>query len=222
MKVFKTNKLFFGKWVYKIETSVPGANLIKHWGLRIDTTVVSRLRQGYGRSFSDYDRDQLVKYAEAIKPFVDKDFKTRNEWNTLNYFINDPALYQDLKTVLKDWIVSVNEPASEDDIQTLQSKSSNILCNDLPYSRYKYRLYIKNSMPVHQRSQFCDWLKNYEEKIHYSKSTSEWLKGKSYYSQAPFLYIEDQGLLLMIKMFLGQWLNRTQEFIPRNTQDSVK
>lgn len=221
MKVHKTSKLFFGKWLYKIETHSPGASLIKHWGFE---TVKGRCENKkspfHSHGFNNLDKEKLIEYLKAVEPYATSDLKTRVEWNTLSFFINDLDLYNELKTVLSKWVVSVSEPASDDDIQSLQAKSSIILCNNLPYGKYKYRIFIKNTMPMHQRLQFRDWLNNYGEKIHCSRSTIEWLDGKWMYSQSPFLYIEDQGLLLMATMFLGQNHKRTHEFVPRKCTES--
>lgn len=218
MKVYKTNKLFYGKWLYKIETKTPGASLIKHWGFeRVRSACEHGGNKFSGRTFTDAEKKHLSEYLKSIEPYFNRELKTRVEHNTLNFFINDYQLYKDLSKVLEKWVVSLTEPVNETEARSLQEKSSTVLCNHLPHNKYQYRVYIKSMMPNHQRQQFKEWLSNYRDKIHYSKSTEEWLNGKTYYSQSPFLYIEEQGLLLMIRLYLGSWVKKTHEFVLRNT-----
>lgn len=223
MKTYKTNRLFFGKYLYKIETYAPGANLIKSWGLsRAEEFCTSRTRLRYYQNFSDKDKKILLAYIDAVRPYADKEFKTRAEWNTLNFFTNDKQLYQDLRLALSEWIESITEPESEADIAAMQSKSSLVLCNQYPHEVFQYRLYIRSSMPLPNRIKFLEWLQHYSDKFHMSSSTEKWLKGDNKYFQDPFIYVIDRNQMLMTSLHLGSWLRSTQEFALRNTQDSVK
>ena len=221
MKVYKTKKLFYGKWLYKIETKTPGASLIKHWGFeKVKSVCEKGSPRLFGRSFGPDEKQSLLEYITAIQPYFGSDLKTRVEYDRLDYFVNDVKLYKELSTILEKWVVSITEPDSETDIESLQAKASTVLCNQLPHNKYRYKVYIRSGMPVHQRQQFKIWLENYGDKVQYSKSTTEWLDGKTYYSQCPFIYVEDQGLLLMAKMYLGNWAQKTHEFVIRDTQKS--
>lgn len=223
MKVYKTNRLYYGKWLYKIETVAPGANLIKYWGFsKMQEFCNSKTTHKYTRSVNNINKDEMLKYLAAIEPFINKDLQTRAEWNTLNFFINDKNLYIKLKKALHNWVVSVTEPDNDTDITSLKSKNSIILCNELPYDRYQYKIYIRTTMPAHQRASFYSWASNYKDEIHFSQGTKKWLTEGLPYFQSPFLYINNRNQLLLVSMHLGHWVRNTHEFVRRNTLKTVK
>jgi hypothetical protein len=218
MKVYQTKKLYFNKWIYKIETSTPGASLIKRWGA-VDLQYVCNNHNDarWRKHYTTADKEQLLEYITAVEPFLDKEMQMRAEWDTLNFYLNDYSLYKQLQRSLADWIVSVTEPASIDDVESLQEKGSLVLCNELPYNRYRYRLYLRYQMPIHLRLNFLGWLDNYPQEVKPSKGTIRWLSGKSPYLQDPFIYVNGQSQLLMVKLFLGEYVRKTEEFVLRNT-----
>lgn len=223
MKIYKTNRPFFGKYLYKIETYAPGANLIKSWGLAKDEGIRNnKILPRYFQTYSSKDKQILLAYIDAIRPFADKNLKTRSEWNTLNFFVNDQQLFEDLKEALKEWVTSVTQPDSDADVATMLSKSSFVLCNQLPYEVFKYRVYIKTGMPAHHRTKFLEWIKQYPEKYHISASTEKWLSNQNHYFQSPYIYVIDSNQLLLTSLHLGSWQRTTHEFVVRNTQESVK
>lgn len=218
MKVFKTNRLFYGKWLYRVETSTPGACLIKRWGVaETQAYCVNSTDMRYGRQYSANDKVELLKFAKAVAPFLDKDLQVRAEHQTMNFYLNDAALCKQLEGAVVPWLVSVTEPSSDADIESLQSKSSLVLCNELPHGKFNYRVYMRYNMPVNQRESFLTWLNNYDDQVRPSKTTVKWLTGKSPYMQDPFLYVTDKSHLLMVNLFLGSNLKNTQEFVLRDS-----
>jgi hypothetical protein len=218
MKVYKTNRLFYGKWLYRIETKASGANLIKRWGLaETQAYCTGNNERRFGRQYNKADKDQLFKYSVAVAPFLDKDLQIRAEHNTINFYLNDSNLVTLLKSSVTEWIVSVTEPESTADVESLQSKSSLVLCNELPHGKFNYRVHMRYNMPVHQRESFLTWLKNYGDQLRPSKTTVRWLMGKSPYMQDPFVYVVDKSHLLMVSLFLSGNLKNTQEFVLRDS-----
>jgi hypothetical protein len=218
MKVYKTSKLFYGKWLYRIETKTSGACLIKRWGLaETQAYCTGNTELRFGRQYNKTDKDQLFKYSVAIAPFLDKDLQIRAEHNTINFYLNDSKLVKSLEVAVTEWLVSITKPESDADVESLQSKSSLVLCNNLPYDKFNYRVHMRYSMAVHQRESFLTWLKNYNDQICPSKTTIKWLMGKSPYMQDPFIYVTDKGHLLMVSLFLSGNIKNTQEFVLRDS-----
>jgi len=218
MKVYQTKKLYFNKWLYKIETSTPGASLVKRWGVADSQKFCNNADDTRWRKhYTTADKAQLLEYINAVEPFLDRDMQMRAEWDTLSFYLNDPKLYTELKTALSDWVVSVTEPASTDDIASLQEKGCLVLCDDFPYEKFHYRIYMRYQMPQHLRLNFLNWLENYHDTIRPSKGTVRWMRSSLPYFQDPFVYVTDQSQLLMVKLFLGNYARKTEEFILRNT-----
>lgn len=218
MKVFKTNRLFYGKWLYRVETATPGANLVKRWGVLATQAYCNNTTDTrFGRQYAAKDKDELLKFSIAVSPFLDKDLQIRTEHGTMNFYLNDPALVKSLKGAVIPWLVSITEPGSEADIESLQSKSSLVLCNQLPYNKFNYRVYIRYTMPAHQRESFLTWLGNYNDAVRPSKTTIRWLTAKAPYMQDPFVYVTDKSHLLMVSLFLSGNIKNTQEFVLRDS-----
>jgi hypothetical protein len=219
MKVFQTKRLYFKKWLYKIETSTPGASMIKRWG--IETTIQfcddTSKQKVLSKNYSAAEKAHLKKFAVALLPFVKKEMQIRAEWNSLNFFLNDPTLYEEILQELKPWVTSVTKPASDEDAKMLSENQSFVLCTELPHKKFNYRVYIRHNMPAGNKRLFLEWLKNYNDSVLPSKGTQTWLNDNIGYFQDPFVYVTDHKLMLMVRLFLGHYARSTQEFVLKDT-----
>ena len=218
MKVYQTKRLFYGKWVYRIETSVPGANLLKHWGADYTRSFCTNKSPSRShKQYSDADLENLLKFTESVEEYFNKDLQVRTEGSTMSFYLNDSSLYKELQQVVDSWVVSLTEPVNDAEVKALTAKSSLFLCNEYPYEKYQYRVYIRPSFPSHQRTTLLNWLSNYGDSFRPSKTTQRWLEGDSQYFYGPFIHVTDRNHLLMISLFLGSYLKNTEEFVLRNT-----
>ena len=200
-----------------METSVPGASLLKRWGIEEAIKFCNNPNDNRnGRSYTPVDKAQLLEYIKVAKDIFASDIQKRAEWSTINYYTGDLAVYSNIQSTLKDWIVSVTEPASDADIKSLQAKESLVLCNELPYEKFKYRVFMRYQMPLHQKANFLSWLKNYQDTVRPSKSTVKWLENKSPYMQDPFIHVQDRNHLLMVNLFLSGYIKKVEEFVLRD------
>ena len=217
MKVFKTSKLYFGKWLYRIETTVPGACLIKRQCIEEVKEFCHQDRNRmWGRQYTTNDKTQLLNFINVLEPLLVYDVKLRGEWNSLNLYLNDPNVYQTLVNKLEDWIVSITEPATEEDVTALKD-SSTIIRDTLPYDKFQYRVYLRSSMQLYERQKALAWFESYSDNIKPSKGTLRWLSMNKPWFQDPFIYVSDRNQLLLVTLFLGEHLRNTQEFVLRNT-----
>lgn len=220
MKVYQTNRLFFKKFPYKVETMCLGASMIKRTGLEETLAFCddqTTHRYYHTRNYTLADKKDLKKFVKAVEPFITKDIQLRAEMNNLSFFLTDKDAYLNLIKAARPWIKSITEPANDTDLESLQSKNSLVICDNLPHNKFKFRIYLRYQMPHHVRLKFLEWAKNYEDHIKISKRTKKWMEMGESYLQDPFLYIEDQSNLLMVSLFLGEYRRSTQEFVLRNT-----
>jgi hypothetical protein len=213
-----TNKLFYGKYPYKVKTFVKGASIIKTGGIkRIMNLCLGDNGNDLIKAYhSHLDPKALYSYCESTEEFILGGVHTRFEYNWASYYLETKPEYEKLHKKLSPWVVSITEPCSDQDLKQLIHNTKNIvICDKLPYEIYQYRIYLGTAMPISLRSNFLEWSRNYGIKIKISKSTNEWLQGTKYFLQDPFMYVEDVKLLSMIKLFLGQYARRTEEFLIR-------
>lgn len=221
MKVYNTNRLFFKKWLYKVDTQLAGASYIKRWGVE-DTLKFcddpASTRGYYYQRSSNVNKHELKKYITAIQPFLDKEVQLRAESSVLSFFLSDKTLYEDLIKAAYPWIRSITEPVSDDEARALiESTTSQVFCDNLPHEKFKYKVYLRYQMPVHNRQNFLEWIANYGDSVRPSKSTLKWLSSGTNYMQDPFIHVTDKNQLLLTKLYLGQYARNTQEFVLRNS-----
>jgi hypothetical protein len=167
-------------------------------------------------------KESLIRFLDHVEPFLDKDLQIRTEGAHFNIFCRDTLLRDRIIKALNEWITDVYEPESDEELAFIMSNSNKkIVCNNLPYEQYRYKVHIKESMPVTNRSQFLSWVLKYPDTIHLSNSSRGWLNNKMSWMQAPFMYVEDDKTLAMIGLFLGHNIRKVEEFILRSSIVSV-
>lgn len=227
MKICKTSRLFFNKFPYKVETKINGVNLIRSFPLDklkdfLKFPADESIPRGYRRRFTQVDKQKLLEYINVVEPFLEKKIQTRVEHDTLNFYLDDKETYKEVKQTLNKWVWTVTEPESDDEVSKLQEKSGISIVKHLPYNKYRYKIMIRYTFPANNRLDFLNWLGNYDDKVNVSKSTKKWLDLQTTYFYEPFLYVEDKNTMLMVCMYLGKYARKIQEFVPRDTQITVK
>lgn len=225
IKKLTTNKLFFGKWPFKVETCLKGTSLIKRLGLEDARKWCNGDAHQQFNQYSFYKtihRIELNEYINLLEPFVGPNLQMRSEYHNLNFYTDDRATYEGLQQQLASWVRGISEPKI-DELDFLQNNSSNIvLCDNLPYGKFKHKLYIRTSMPQPQRENFVKWLSNYSGDVRASIGSVGWMLGHKPYFQGPFIYVDNEKTLAMVGLYLGNYAKKTQEFVVRNTQKDGK
>ena len=216
----KTSKLFYNKWPYKILCIVNGSWKIKRLGVEeTKKYCLDKERDkfdSYLPARSRVDKVSLLYFTNSVEQFLNKDIQIRVEGNLFNIYCKDLSLYNDMVKTLYTWVREVHEPANDQELEYLiTSNSKKIVCNQLPYEKYRYRLYIKPATSANIKTAFAKWIENYGGKARMPIGTKQFLNNK--WTTAPFIYIEDQPTLSMVGLFLGDNVQKVQEFIPRSS-----
>jgi len=215
-----TSKLFFGKWPYKIRCYCAGSWMIKRVGIPETIDYCTGNSKGV-RFNSNIDKVKLLKFISAIDPFLDKEIQVRVEGGIFSIYCKDVALFDKMSTELSTWINMIYTPATpaEEDYM-INATNKRVMCNDLPFNKYKYKVYIKQNMPLSMRSSFNVWSKHYIDKIKPTSSAKNWFNGVNSYNPL-VIYVLDQPTLSMVGLFLGSNLSKVEEFIPRSSINSI-
>ena len=230
MQELKTKKLFYGKWPYKIEIYVKGASRVHYSGPTttlewcLGKKQVSYWDNEYGfwgaRHSAGIDKVELGKFAIAVTPFLEmKDtLKIRCEGGHLNFFTDSKDIVDQLKQALYPWIQAITAPGSDEELAfLLDNGRRKSICNRLPHSKYKFRVYLNTNFESTQRESFYQWLLKYDDKVDFPGSTERWLTSVIYYTQDPFVYVENEKMLSMMLLYLGNHTKRVEEFILRDS-----
>jgi hypothetical protein len=215
LKNFKTNKLFYGKFPYKMVLHCYGGHLISYWNYE----KLSKITEMKAKSHGILDISDFKKFIEITKSILDKGVKSRSERNSISIFFNNIDLYEDTKESLKNWLVEFHAPSSLEELEFLTDNSSKkIICNKLPYDRYQFKVTIKSSMDPNLRQNFKVWADKYGEKFKFANHTLEWIEtGCKGYGWNPMVHVSDSSVLSLVMLFLSSNIGKVHEFVPRSS-----
>jgi hypothetical protein len=213
----KINKLYYGKWPFKIECYLPKASMIVRLGAS-DTRLWAKGKVQTWQKATTYEKDEVIKFLNAIECYLDKEVQIRAEGGHFNFFCKDRALKNAIIKDTKQWLRTVHGPDTDEELEfMLSSGRKKLVCSNLPYDKYRYKLNFKTNMPINVRPKFLEWANKYNSKTAIADSTQRWLEGRTSYVQAPFMYVEDDKTLAMFGLFLGNHVRIVEEFILRSS-----
>ena len=167
---------------------------------------------------TSHEKDEVIKFLNAIEPYLDKDIQVRAEGAHFNFFCKDRALNDAIIRDVDDWLKAAYGPETDEELTfMLSSGRKKLVCSNFPYDKYRYKINFKTNMSIDSRTSFLEWAKKYNSKISIADSTSRWLAGITAYVQAPFMYVEDDKTLAMFGLFLGNNIRVVEEFILRSS-----
>lgn len=228
-KKLKTNKLFYGKWLYRISTRVPGGNLIRIKGIdavrQYCTGNKHPLDYGGYQSFlyrRVLSKPLLLNYITLIEPYINRDIKIRAEYDTVNIYVKDYNLYQDIQNQLMPFVVNITEPDNDEELNTLLDSNKTVLCNKYPHGDYQYKIYFKPVVPVAVRTTFYNWAKKYQnDQIYINKGTENYLtQGKNIWGEH-CVYLKDKKMIFMVVMAAQGYVKKTEEFVLRSSINTI-
>lgn len=199
--IIPTNKLFYKKWVYKIECHVHKAYSIKY----------------FLREFRTNEANQIADVLLSIKELGD--FQTRVEGSHFNIFCNSKVVFDKLVESLSQYIRCVCVPLSDQEKDFLLGNGNRKIIKDRYHKNiYQYRIYLKDSLDRFSRKRFYEWISRYDEtKFYISGNSLKWITGNIHYAANPCIYAANSSALSMICLYLGENIKYTEEFILRSS-----
>jgi hypothetical protein len=170
---------------------------------------------------NNIDRTRLLKFTNAVEPFLTSELQIRVEGKNFNIYCKDRILLNRLSNTLSEWATELHEPANDIEQDFLNGNTKKVLCNYIPFKTYQYKVYIKSTAPLGIRDSFKSWVANYNGKIKVPKHTAKWFEKGSGWGWIPTIYVKDSATLSMVGLFLGSTVQKVEEFIPRSSINST-
>ena len=211
----KINKLYYGKWPFKIECVLTRSSMIvrlgvkgtRHWAIYDTNTWIKS---------SKYEKECVLEFLDVVEPYLDKELQIRAEGSHFNFFCRDRELKDAIVKDVAKWLKAVDGPDSDEELEfMLASGRKKVICSNLPYGKYRYKINLRPNMPIDARPKFLEWAKKYGDSVSIADSTNRWLAGRTAYVQAPFMYVHDDKTLAMFGLFLGNNVRIVEEFVLR-------
>jgi hypothetical protein len=236
LKTLATKKLFYRKYPFKVSCYLAGASQVKFRGVKWILNRYNGLSNedaekrasvdliGWRSRRTQIDYPELVLFAKTVNKWINHtEVHIRCEGSRYNLFCADPKLYKKMVKELAQWVTEVTRPETDEDLAFFTANGpTKVLVKELPHNAFKYKIVMKPSMTAEKRLKFNAWLERYE--LHpkaISGNTKAWLSTRKGYVQDPFFYIENDEMLTMVNLYLGNIISRTEEFVLKDESVSA-
>ncbi len=209
----KTNKLFYGKYPYKVTCRIQGAHYIRTYGLTYFQLHYPSIRVGREKI-----SDDLVEFITNAQHYIaNEKIKKRIESYFIDFYLETESEYREVQTRLAKYLVRVVEPDNEEQLKTLLENKKYNLCNKLPHDKYRYKVTFKD-MPPKVRNDLIAWAEQYNnEDIYVTESTRRHFKSLKYHCGSHYFYVKDSKMITLIAMAASGYIRRTDEYVVRNS-----
>jgi len=208
----KTNKLFYGKYPYKVTCRIQGAHHIRNYGAKFIEFLYRNSHQ-QGKISTD-----LVEFiTHATHYLTDKNIKKRIENYFIEFYLETESEYLEVQTRLAKYLVRVAEPDNDEQLKTLLENKKYNLCNKLPHDKYRYKVTFKY-MPPKVRNDLITWAEKYgNDDIYITERTRRHFKSLKYHDGTNYFYVKDSKMITLIAMAASGYIRRTDEYVVRNS-----
>lgn len=200
-----TRRKFYGKWLYKVTLTLPGATALRVYNrAEIDKVLngtVKPHQHGYSTFRSNLwkNKDTVRSMLDLLDQYQDNEWGHRVEHDWIDLYTNNKNLYNDMSDKFATIAVHRFEP-DEKNLDKLEGKS--MLVKKLPHDRFGYRVYLlpHNLLDFESKERFLSWLESLKPKVTLSDSVTRWFKATKTNWDRRYILVEDEGTLLMMKL----------------------
>jgi len=212
LQKLKTNRLFYGKYPYKISCN---------FGTRREVTYnISRLRhepQILPQILKRKHSLELKNILQKFQPiYQDKNSHIRIEHPCVNVFLQNKEEYDNVYNRLKEHVVSVTEPASDIELNVISDKKR-ILCDKLPRGKYQFKVCYKGNTPFDIKKNICTWVNKNQDKVFLTPGNLSFFKTINFSFHSQYIYVTDSKTLLMLSLISNAYISDVHEYIVRSS-----
>jgi hypothetical protein len=206
MKLKKTNKKFYNKWLYKITLRLDGAGIFRLYDLATiedlcNDVNIDKWSPTWVTDCIEKNRKVIFGIITELKKY-DKDiWAKRIEIHNLDLYTNDRIFFNNVSTNLSTIVTQAFEP-DEANIDLLENAGA-IVGKKLPHNRYRYRVYLQPHKLANDnasKKKFIDWLKGQQPRVTCTTSVENWFMKTNWNWDRRYVLVEDEQTLLMLKL----------------------
>jgi hypothetical protein len=219
-----TKKLFYKKWLYKVVMHCPCVSYLCRYGSDYILKVDDKL--SWGSSYTNSSRTaatifknkgKILEFGFTLEDLLkDREYQKRVESDTLAVFTNDLSLVEILQIKLVNYVTEIYSPSDDEQALFLQQNKNKVICEELPHNNYRFKIYFKNGVRLKQdfKNSFLTWTSRFDDgRILLPRSVKEMLENDHTYIYGQYFYAKDSKMTSMALMFMGNYLNRTEEYV---------
>lgn len=205
MQKLLTNKLFYGKYAYKVNLYMRGSNYIGLYGLHRLMDAISKRQIPFQANIDNVSLTSIGHFLLGLEG----SYRTRIEHNELNVYFDNKNDYTKFVEKFKVLANAVYEPQNDNVESFLKGNNKKVIRNNLPSNIYRYKVHFK-IMSVNDGENIVKWAEN-NTKVRLNNGPKKSLL-KTVYPNA-YLYVEDQPTLTLCRLIGGQNISRIEEYV---------
>jgi len=136
----------------------------------------------------------------------------RIEGTNIDIYLNDKVVFDDLAKLYENQIIHKFEPAENLDMLL---DGNYTVVKKLPHGRFLYKVFLLPhilSQDLEKKKSILTWLDSQKSKIHISDAVKIWFINTNWNWDRRYIYVEDEGTLLMLQLRLGEVMGKVQEY----------
>lgn len=218
VSVINTAKLFFNKFPYKIVFELDRSLLVVNTG-RVN------YRGSVWSNLSSVRADLIRRVKNKIPEGMDH--RGRAEDLRYSLFIDDISVFENLTTVMKDWVVEVSMPSNETHLQLMKDNHRIRVRKTLFLKKYRFKVNIKSTWDntFHDFVELRDWLDNlaHEDDVDRWEPSSSLrrmfrdidkkLSRYRYVNSTYSIYMNDEEDVMMLQLWLNKHYDSAEKVV---------
>ena len=218
MRILKTNRKFYNKWLYKVTLAFKGANVFRSYSLSdiqeyfSNGTPDDRPYSMLSRAWAD--KDELIKLSTFLLAYDPTIWTKRIEHSYIDFYTNDREFYDSLAAAFNYRVNQQFEPDAE--ISELLEQPQSIVVTKLPHNRYKHKVYLKPHKmagDIEGKTKYVEWLKSQSPRITCTPAVEKWFIKTDWNWDRRYVLVEDEHTLLMLKLRNSEVAGKVYNYI---------
>ena len=214
-----TKRKFYNKWLYKVTLFCPGVALYRLLSYEETIDFLSGPHPYTKTIFSSHtkalkNKETLLEVTSLLNSLDPKDFAKRIEVNTIDIYVNNQSLFDNISIKLESLVVARSAPNTTN-LELLENTNF-ILSKHLPHNKYKYKVFLlphRFKGDTTAKKRYISWLDTQGDRILISDSVKNWFLTTDWYWDRRYMYVEDADTLLLLKMRDSQAIGRIYEYM---------
>lgn len=207
MKYITTNKLYQGKWLYRVKVINYTSPHLGYWKTKIPIV------------------DTLF-YESWVKNFTSNGEVTiRNNHPHMFMYFNDASLLKYIQPEHK-WVVELSAPANAEEADLLtETKKTIRLCKKYFRGKYQYKLYLSGKTELDSRKKLFNWIRQLDnDTIFIPTSTNKWLTAvdQRWIIDTPYIYVSDHKITTTVCLFMSKNVKKIEELVLKDSINNNK
>jgi len=201
LKIQKTKKKFYNKWLYKTSLKIDGASVFRSYTF----DQIKNVLDDAGPTNRSYFLEKARKNKKDFSRIIDflssvpkETYNIRIESSILDIYSNDEKFNSAARNNLTDLVRSSFEP---EEYLLNTNENDLILAAKYPKDMYKFRVYVlpHKIKDQEEKSRYLNWIQT-QSGISMSEKVKEWFLNCNYNWDRRYILAKEESDLLMLKM----------------------